>query len=139
MKSSTTFHVDATTLMVGSWPDELVESLGFGPRSSYVELCWLGVLGPTSTWLYRRLAVPLLGVDEYLVDLVDLSVSLGLGEGIGRHSRLMRSLGRLMAFDAARWSGDALLVRRALAPLTVHQAQRLSTSVRLAHERLMAQ
>jgi hypothetical protein len=33
----------------------VVDTLGFDPRSSYVE-DWLGILGPSTTWLLRRLA-----------------------------------------------------------------------------------
>ena len=31
------------------WPDPVIDSLGFDPRTAYVERFWLGVLGPTST------------------------------------------------------------------------------------------
>jgi hypothetical protein len=34
---------------VRPWPDEVLDHLGFDPRSSYVEDFWLGVLGPPST------------------------------------------------------------------------------------------
>lgn len=124
----------AATLVVAPLVDPIVEERGFGPTSSYVEFCWLPVLGPTTTWLYRRLAMPLLAVGEFEVDVTDLSVSLGLGEGLGRNSPVMRSFGRLVKFGAADWGGTRLLVRRALAPLTVLQASRLSWSARQHHE-----
>src|SRR5438874_9160637 len=69
-----------TTMTVAPWDDVVVEAHGFGPASTYIEHCWLPVLGPTATWLYRRLAIPLLTQSDYEVDLVDLAVSLGLGE-----------------------------------------------------------
>ncbi len=42
-------------ITVKPWVDPVVEAHGFSPRSPYVETCWLPVLGPTATWLYRRL------------------------------------------------------------------------------------
>lgn len=66
----------APTVEVRALSDLLIEQLGYGPRSQYVEVCSLPVLGRTATWLYRRLgtwaeAQP----DGSDVDLVDLGVS----------------------------------------------------------------
>ena len=136
MKSELVLH-PAATMVVAPLVDPVVERHGFGPASSYVEFCWLPTLGPTTTWLYRRLAMPLLVEDELEIDLVDLAVSLGLGEGLGRNAPLIKSLGRLVSFGAADWGGTRLLVRRALAPLTVMQAKRLSLSARQHHDELL--
>lgn len=127
---------DTASLTVVAWIDPLVEAHGFGPMSQYVEQCWLGVLGPTTTWLYRRLATPLLETDEFTVDVVDLAVSLGVGEGLGRNSPICRSIGRLVSFGAAEFRGDRLYVRRALAPLPESRARHLSWSARQAHDYL---
>ena len=43
-----------STLPIRPWPDPLIEALGFDPRSAYVEQYWLGILGPSTTWLLRR-------------------------------------------------------------------------------------
>ena len=32
-------------LHVRAWPDEVLDQLGFDPRSAYVEDYWLGILG----------------------------------------------------------------------------------------------
>jgi hypothetical protein len=37
-----------TTIVVRPWIDPVVDEDGFDPRSRYVELFWLGVLGPTT-------------------------------------------------------------------------------------------
>ncbi|MDQ6741278.1 MAG: hypothetical protein M3021_13190 [Actinomycetota bacterium] len=122
------------------WIDEVVEAHGYGPRSMYVETCWLPVLGPTATWIYRRLGSWVeANPDGLEIDLVDLSVSLGLGEGLGRHSLLAKSLGRLARFGAVDWRGEDLAVRRALAPLQERNAQRLSYSARRLHEEFTRQ
>ena len=47
------------TLAVRPWPDPVIDALGHDPRSAYVEQYWLGILGPSTTWLLRRLAAGL--------------------------------------------------------------------------------
>ena len=122
-------------LQITPWRDEVVETLGFGPRSMYIEMCWLPLLGPTATWLYRRLGSWVeFHPDGLTVDLTDLAVSLGLGEGLGRHSPVGRALERLVRFDAARWAKEELQVRQALAPLPERLARRLSYSGYQLHQ-----
>ena len=128
---------DATTLTVRPWPDDLIDALGHDPRSAYVERFWLGVLGPTSTWLLRRLAA---GLDEspagFDLALADTARSLGIG-GHGRSSSFMRTLGRIVQFDLARvdiaGDGVAVAVRRRLPPLTRRHLLRLPESVQAEH------
>jgi len=45
-----------SSLPVRPWPDGVIDALGHDPRSSYVEQFWLGILGPSTTWLIRFLA-----------------------------------------------------------------------------------
>ena len=122
--------------------DPVVEVHGFAPESLYVEYCWLPILGPSSTLAYRRLGKVVAAQapkDVVRIDLVDLAVGLGLGEGIGRNSIMARSLHRLTRFGATAWYGDALAVRRALAPLTARQLTRLGFTARVMHERITEQ
>lgn len=124
---------------VRPWIDPVVEAHGFGPSSPYVEHCWLPVLGPTATWLYRRLgSLVVEKVDGGQVDLVDLAQALGLGRGLGRHSPLVHSLDRLRRFGVIQVGGETLLVRRALALLPVTQARRLPPSARQWHDAAVA-
>ena len=44
------------TLHIVAWVDPVVDTLGYDPRSFYVEQFWLPVVGPTSTWFLRRVA-----------------------------------------------------------------------------------
>lgn len=122
-------------MRVAPWPDPLVEDLGFAPRSMYVEMCWLPTLGPTATLLYRRLGSwAEHNPDGLTVDMVDLAQSMGLGESLYRNSKLGRAVCRLVRFDAARFVGDELQVRTALAPLPARFADRLGPSSRRLHE-----
>jgi len=127
----------ADHLAVRPWPDEVVDALGFDPRSSYVETFWLGILGPSTTWLLRRLVA---GFDEHPdgfdLPLAEMARQLGLGERGGRHSPFLRAITRTVQFDVARMEADgALGVRRRLPPLQRRQILRLPPGLQAAHER----
>ena len=83
-------ETNATSWMVvRPWSDPIVDDHGHDPRSAYVERFWLGVLGPTATWVLRRLAR---GLDAepagYCVDLVATARTMGLSyEPVGRPVR----------------------------------------------------
>ncbi len=70
------------TLHIRPWPDEILDTLGFDPRSAYVESYWLGVLGPSTTWLVRRLVTGLeQRPDGYPISLSeDRTVTWGLSD-----------------------------------------------------------
>jgi hypothetical protein len=69
------------------------------------------------------------------LDATDLSVSLCLGENLGRNAMMSRTLARLVAFDGARRQGNVIAVRLALPDLSERKLSRLSYSARLAHAR----
>ena len=52
---ATDFAPTEPTLMVVPWHDPVVDPVGFDVRSTYVELFWLNILGPSATWALRRL------------------------------------------------------------------------------------
>ena len=125
------------TLDIRPWPDPVIDSLGHDPRSAYVELFWLGILGPSTTWLLRRLAA---GLDEepegFQLDLTSTAQALGLGAKGGRHSPFIRALTRCCQFDLAEArDGGILAVRRRMPPLNRRQVQHLPTDLQLAHRR----
>ena len=123
------------------WADALIDSLGFDPRSAYVETYWLGTLGPSTTWLLRRLAHGLeLAPAGLALDLATLARELGLGDKGGRHSPFARALSRLVQFEIARWqpSNATLEVRRRVPPLNRRQVIRLPDDLRLRHDQWQA-
>ncbi len=125
-----------TVLPVRPWPDPVIDALGHDPRSAYVETFWLGILGPSTTWLLRRLAAALdaspAGFD---LDLADTAAALGLGAKGGRHSPFMRALSRCCQFDLAIARPDGTLaVRRKVPPLNRRQVLRLPPSLVAAHQ-----
>ncbi|MDE0928630.1 MAG: hypothetical protein OSA06_07715 [Acidimicrobiales bacterium] len=121
------------------WEDPLVDRLGYDPRSAYAETYWLGILGPSASWLLRHLAT---GFDQHPngfdLELPDTAMSIGLRLNGGRHAPFMRTLGRLCQFRMARQSGPASLqVRRFMPPLTLLQLERLPVTLRNRHQKLM--
>jgi hypothetical protein len=125
------------TLTVTPWGDEVIDKLGFDPRSRYVETFWLGVLGPSTTWLLRRIAAAFDASPEgFEMALGDTARALGLGDRGGRNSPFLRTVNRMIQFELAKVAGvDSLAVRRRLPPLTHRQTVRLSPALQDAHER----
>lgn len=135
MPTSPTFPI--ASLTVRPWPDAVIDAVGHDPRSPYVERYWLGVLGPTATWLMRRLVS---GLEEspagFELDLGSAAVELGLGNRSGQHSPFIRSIHRCCRFGATDLVDDTtLLVRRKLPPLTRTQVERLPDHLRASHQR----
>jgi hypothetical protein len=122
-------------LVVVPWTDEVVDSVGFDPRSQYVELFWLNVLGPTATWLLRRMVT---GLDEYPggyeLDLRETAGALGLSYAPGTSNPFIRALNRCVLFGAAQPISGGLAVRRRLPPVALRHLQRMPEHLRLAHE-----
>lgn len=127
------------TMAVHPWPDVVIDGIGHDPRSDYVERFWLGVLGPSATWLVRRLAAGLeLHPDGYELDLGATALELGLGTRSGKHSPFMRTIERCARFGAIDLTGaDSMRVRRKLPPLTRYQQERLPQHLRDEHQRLL--
>ena len=92
-------------MQVVPWVDPVVDALGFDARSDYVELFWLGVIGPSTTWLMRRLAAGLDRSPEgFTLDLGETAQALGIsGQGGtlgGRNAPFARTLVRALSVRA---------------------------------------
>ena len=125
-------------IRVVPWVDPTEKMVGFPIHHPYVESLWLPVIGPSATWMLRRLgawatACPD-GVD---VALVELSGSLGLGWASGRSSTVQRTLRRLVMFGLAQWT-DELAVRTLVPPLSARQLTRLAPGLTRVHDRMVA-
>jgi hypothetical protein len=136
MTAPTTLSVPTDTLSVRPWPDPVIDELGVDPRSTYVETFWLGILGPSTTWLLRRLVARLEASPAgYDMPLMATATCLGIGHKSGRHSPFVRSLSRLVHFDMAQLRGGTeLAVRRKVAPLNRRQVLRLSDDLQREHQ-----
>jgi hypothetical protein len=118
------------------WIDPVVDRRGHDPRSSYVERFWLGTLGPTATWLVRRLAA---GFDEqpegYDLDLATTAQALGLSYSKGASSAFAKAFGRCIMFGLAHQRSDGYAVRRMLPDVARRHLSRLPGVVQQEHER----
>lgn len=122
-------------LMVVPWHDPVVDSVGFDVRSQYVELFWLNVLGPTATWILRRLV---LGFDRYPLgyelDLGETASALGLSYTAGTANSFMRSLNRCVLFGVSQPTDGGLAVRRRVPPVAARHLMRMPPHLRQAHQ-----
>jgi hypothetical protein len=126
------------SIAVVPWVGPRVDATGHDVRSSYVELFWLGILGPSSTFLMRRLAVGLVhSPDGYRLPIVDTAQAMGLGTPVGRQSPFIRAMHRCCQFRLARWDGDVMQVRRKVPPLRPGQLRRLPESLQALHATLI--
>jgi hypothetical protein len=128
------------SLTIRAWPDAVIDEIGHDPRSGYVERFWLSLLGPSATWLLRRLAD---GLDErpdgFELDLALTAVSLGLGRRGGKSGPFMRTIERCCYFGVAqRCEPTTLRVRRKLPPLTRVQLARLPEPLQAEHDEHLA-
>ncbi len=117
------------------WSDPIIDKMKIDARSLYVESFWLGVLGPSATWVLRRFADLLEeepgGVD---VDLHELEGSLGIGSATSRHTPVTRAIGRCVRFGLARPLGiNELAVRRFVAPVPRRHLSRLPSALQVRH------
>lgn len=122
------------TLVIVPWHDEVVDPIGYDPRSTYVETFWLNVLGPTTTWIVRRMVT---GLDEfpggYELDLDQTAAALGLVFTPGASNPFARSINRSILFGAAQPVAGGLAVRRRLPPVSARHLQRMPPYLRAAH------
>jgi hypothetical protein len=119
------------------WTDPVADPHGVHPCSRYVELYWLGVIGPSTTWLLRRLSYGLeMHPDGFDLHLADTARSLGLGERMGKNSPFRRALQRLCTFELARPHGPGgLAVRLHIPPLPLRHLSRLPDGLQASHRR----
>ena len=125
----------ATTVMIRPWLDPLVDETGHDPRSLYVETFWLGVLGPTATWVMRRLTAGLVGHDDgYRVDLASTAKAMGLSFTPGRSSPFSKALQRCTMFGLAHQTSDGFAIRRRVPTVAHRHLRRMPDAVRHEHE-----
>lgn len=128
------FPATATIL---PWADPVLDQRGHDPRSRYVEQFWLGVIGPTGTWLLRRIAARFdEEPDGFEVACADLAGELGLSVAKGFASPFARALHRCTMFQAARPLGGGTAgwqVRRRLPTVAQRHLRRLPERIQQRH------
>jgi hypothetical protein len=131
----------AERLRVVPWIDPVADPHGVHPCSRYVELYWLGIIGPSTTWLLRRLYYGMeVHPDGFDLNLTETARSLGLGERMGKNSPFRRALQRLCTFELARPHGpNGLAVRTHIPPLPLRHLNRLPDSLQSSHRRWLVE
>ena len=120
------------------WADPLAEKFGFLVNSIYTEAIMLPILGPSACWCLRRLSAWVsAGTRGVEVDSRRLARDLGLGDGLGRHAPITKTLRRLCHFEMTAWAYDVLMVRTALTPLPEAQVTRLSPELVQLHDQMV--
>ncbi len=121
---------------VHPWHDPVVDRRGHDPRSAYVEMFWLGVLGPTATWLLRRLVA---GFDRhpdgYDLDVTGTARSLGLSVSKGTASPFAKAVQRCAMFGVLDQLSEGWRVRRRLPVVSQRHLLRLPDELQSEHER----
>jgi len=119
---------------VTPWIDPIVDRRGHDPRSAYVEQFWLGVLGPTATWLLRRLVS---GFDHhpdgYDLDVAHTARALGLSVAKGMASPFAKAFQRCVMFGVATRSSEGWSVRRRVPVISQRHLLRLPPDLQTAH------
>ncbi len=121
-------------ITIRPWIDPVVDDDGHDMRSRYVETFWLGVLGPTATWLARRFAEGLDRSPEgYEIDLTVTAKAMGLSFTSGRSSPFSKALQRCVMFGLAHPIPSGLAVRRRVPPVAHRHLRRMPEAVQRAH------
>ena len=132
-----TWLTEQDPLRIVALRDPAVEACGHDPRSSYVELFYLGMLGPSAVVAARRLAAWLdASPDGVVVPPALLAHQLGLGTGTGRNAPLIKTLFRLTRFGLAAVRDDRYAMRLAFPTLSPRQVHRLPPNLLEAHRRI---
>ena len=122
------------TVRITPWIDPVVDRRGHDPRSAYVEQFWLSILGPTATWIMRRLVA---GFDDhpdgYDLDVDHAARALGLSVAKGTASPFARSIQRCVVFGMAAPRSDGWTVRRRMPAISQRHLGRLPEPLQRRH------
>ena len=116
------------------WPDPDTDRGTHDVLGRYSELFVLPILGPTSTWLLRRLVEGLDSYpDGYELDLGETAAALGLTYCPGKPGPFTRAVHRCIMFGYAQPVPYGVAVRRTVPLLAPRQLERLPEHLRRLH------
>jgi len=117
------------------WTVPADRDIGHDPRSAYVERFWLSTLGPSATWIIRRLADHLdLEPNGFIISANDLAHSIGLSYARGTESPFGKALHRCTMFNLIRPSNNGYDAKRRIPDLTIRQLDRMHERLRRDHD-----
>ena len=125
-------------IFISEWVDPFLNATGFDACGEYVETYWLGVIGPSATWVLRYLSRELeIFPNGYCLDLNDTASALGLAFRHGSGS-IERAIQRCATFGLVAQMPQSLAVRKRIPPVTKRQLFRLPTTLQKSHAELFA-
>lgn len=128
----------STCVAVTAWHDPIVDEHGHDARSIYVEKFFLPVIGPTASFVLRRLADLLdSNPDGIEVDLADLAQQMGLSYRAGNNSPFAKALQRLVMFGLAHQTAHGLAVRCRIPSVPQRHLNRMPISLQTEHRNLL--
>jgi hypothetical protein len=146
MPPTTHLHADQTAdtatqapgpylTVITPWADEILDRRGHDPCGPYVETFWLGVIGPSATWVMRRFTAELNARPEGCrIDLALVAATMGLSSVKGHSSPFGRALSRCVMFGLARPTATGFEVRRKFPTLSPRHLERLPRPLTQAHQ-----
>lgn len=134
------FTLPMDHLRIVRWDDPVLDAVGHDPRSSYVERFWLALLGPSTTFLIRRITAELeVHPDGFDLPLEETAHAIGLGIRGGMSGPFFRALARTGQFHITKATGPSeLAARTRLQTLTHHQVSRLPPALQAEHAEWVA-
>ena len=122
------------------WPDPVTDAIGHDPNSLYVEVFWLAILGPTSTFLLRRANLLLKhSPDGYNLPRQHLAQELGLGNWRGPSSPFHKAIQRCSDFNLMlEQPGGKLYVRQHIPDIPRRMIHKLAPRLKLLHANWLA-
>lgn len=121
------------------WPIERLDAPCYAADSVYVETFWLPSLGPSSTWLLRKLAAGLQGRDELTVLMSDLARHIGLSPTLSVNGPVVKTMKRLERLKMIRAIGPSQWkVRCTLPGLPLASLAHLPPALQALHELWLA-
>lgn len=134
------FTLPLEHLHIVRWDDPVLDAVGHDPRSAYVERFWLALLGPSTTFLVRRITAELEQYPEgFDLPLEETAHAIGLGVRGGMSGPFFRALARTGQFHITKATGPSeLAARTRLQTLTHHQVGRLPPTLQEEHAEWVA-
>jgi len=123
------------TLHVAPWPDHVINLKGYAPKSAYVENYWLPILGPTTTFLLRKISTSFECSEdsEFILYPFEWAQNLGVHPRGGKHGPFWKSITRACRFKLAQIGKNRLYVRKKLPPLSIRQVEKLPRHLQISH------
>ena len=134
-KSSVEISTEESELKILPWSDPVTDSVGYDPRSLYVEMFWLPILGPSCIWLLRRLAMWLeKNPDGFKMSSSDFAQEIGLGKNNKKSQPLKRTLSRCAHFGIIHIiDNNSIYLRQRMPAVSPRLLHRFSDKLKQAH------